>query len=87
MPSELVSELTVEELSLLNERKNELKGEHEEYVNEHPELKTLLSSFMTAVLMEKPENVLDFARAHFAGISSVDATPSSSVRLKSFDHT
>ena len=61
-------DLTCEEMSMLNERKDVLKAEHEQYVNGHPELKSLLSAFMSAVLMEKPANVLTFAHDHFAAL-------------------
>lgn len=60
-----MSSSTLEELSVLNERKVELTKEHEQYLEKHPELKTLLSSFMCAVLMEKPNDVIEFAREHF----------------------
>lgn len=58
--------LSFEELSLLNERKEALKKEHTAYVDEHPEIKTLLSGFMSALLLEKPQNVVAFAVEHFS---------------------
>ncbi len=32
----------------------ELKTAHRDYVSKHPELRTILNDFMTAVLTEKP---------------------------------
>ncbi|TMW63563.1 hypothetical protein Poli38472_002504 [Pythium oligandrum] len=58
--------LSFEELSILNERKEAIKKEHLAYVDSHPEIKTLLSSFMSALLIEKPTDVLSFAKEHFA---------------------
>lgn len=58
--------LSFEELSILNERKEALKKDHEAYVDAHPEIKTLLSAFMSALLIEKPDDVLAFAQSHFA---------------------
>ncbi|RLN56510.1 hypothetical protein BBJ29_006021 [Phytophthora kernoviae] len=58
--------LSFEELSLLNERKEALKKEHAAYVNAHPEIKTLLSGFMSALLLEKPQDVVAFAAEHFS---------------------
>lgn len=58
--------LHFEELALLNERKEALKKDHEVYVAAHPEIKSLLSAFMAALLLEKPDDVLAFAQRHFA---------------------
>jgi hypothetical protein len=57
--------LSFEELAVLNERKEAIKKEHEAYVAAHPEIKTLLSSFMSALLLDKPADVLAFAVEHF----------------------
>ena len=59
------AKLTFEEISQLNDRKEELKAEHAAYVENHPELKNILADFMTRVLMEKPEDVKEFAAEHF----------------------
>ncbi|KAF1327062.1 Guanylate kinase, partial [Globisporangium splendens] len=69
--------LSFEELSLLNERKEALKKDHETYVDAHPEIKTLLSAFMSALLIEKPADVLAFAKTHFATYKpqSAELTP------------
>lgn len=58
--------LEFEELAILNERKEALKKSHEAYVDAHPEIKTLLGAFMSALLLEKPDDVLAFAKSHFA---------------------
>ncbi|KAL4176026.1 hypothetical protein KRP22_000981 [Phytophthora ramorum] len=58
--------LSFEELSLLNERKEALKKDHAAYVEAHPEIKTLLSGFMSALLLEKPQDVVAFAAEHFS---------------------
>lgn len=57
--------LSFEEISQLNERKLEIKSKHVEYLEAHPELNHLLSDFMSAVLLDKPKNIFDFARTHF----------------------
>ena len=49
----------------LNDRKEELKAEHAAYVESHPELKNILADFMTRVLLEKPDDVKEFAAEHF----------------------
>ena len=63
---EKTQKLTFEEISQLNERKRELKDQHAAYIGEHPELKNILSDFMAAVLLEKPDDTFAFAAEHFA---------------------
>ncbi|CEG41282.1 guanylate kinase [Plasmopara halstedii] len=69
--------LSLEELSLLNERKETLKKDHAAYVGAHPEIKTLLSNFMSALLLEKPQDVLAFAIEHFSAFqpSTIELQP------------
>ncbi|KAK1930997.1 Guanylate kinase 1 [Phytophthora citrophthora] len=52
--------------SLLNERKEVLKKDYAAYVEAHPEIKTLLNGFMSALLLEKPQDVVAFAAEHFS---------------------
>ncbi|CAI5724067.1 unnamed protein product [Hyaloperonospora brassicae] len=56
------------QLSPLDERKAALKHEHAAYVEAHPEIKTLLSGFMSALLLEKPQDVAAFATTHFSAM-------------------
>ena len=57
--------LTFEELSQLNERKLELKRQHQQYMEKHPEITRILADFMCAALLEKPEDPFVFAEQHF----------------------
>ncbi|CAH0479732.1 unnamed protein product [Peronospora belbahrii] len=66
--------LSFEELSLLHDHKMALKKDHAAYVDAHPEIKTLLSGFMTALLLEKPQDVVAFASKHFATYKSLPHT-------------
>merc|ERR1719453_44758 len=61
-------ELTFQEISHLNDRKQQLKVSYGAYVKEHPEIRSLLNDFMCATLLEKPDNVFHFAANHFAGL-------------------
>lgn len=81
MEQKPLQSLSFEELSILNERKEALKKEHEAYVDAHPEIKTLLSSFMSALLLEKPSDVLAFAKDHFATYKPANADVSSASAL------
>ena len=47
-------------------REASLAKEHTSYLEDHPEVKGLLSDFITAALIEQPEDVFAFAREHFA---------------------
>ncbi|KAE9295566.1 hypothetical protein PF008_g24233 [Phytophthora fragariae] len=67
-----VGSLSFEELLLLNERKEALKKDYAAYVESHPEIKTLLSWFMSALLLEKPQDVVAFAADHFSAFLSED---------------
>ena len=58
--------LTYEELSQLNDRKEELKRGHQDYLLKHPEVTRLLADFMCAALLEKPQDVFAFAEHHFS---------------------
>jgi guanylate kinase len=64
--------LTYEELSQLNQRKDELKSLHQEYLNDHPEIPRMLSDFMSATLLDKPDDVFLFAAEHFGTFESAD---------------
>ena len=58
--------LTFEELSQLNERKLELKRQHQKYMEKHPEITRILADFMCAALLEKPDDPFVFAEQHFS---------------------
>lgn len=83
MDQKPLQSLSFEELSILNERKEALKKEHEAYVDAHPEIKTLLSSFMSALLLEKPSDVLAFACDHFATYKPANANVSGLLACRS----
>ncbi|GMH54491.1 hypothetical protein TrRE_jg5498 [Triparma retinervis] len=65
--------LTLQEISDLNNRKLEIKRQHAEYVEGHPEIKEMLNDLMSAILLEKPSNVFHFASSHFAELSPHNA--------------
>lgn len=46
-------------------KKEELVKEYNSYIQDHPELNQLLHDFVTACLVEKPDNVNDFAKSFF----------------------
>ncbi|TDH65609.1 hypothetical protein CCR75_000696 [Bremia lactucae] len=68
--SKTLVSLAVQESSHLNERKEALKKENAAYVEAHPEIKTLLSDFMSALLLDKPQDVVAYAAEHFSAFKS-----------------
>nr|CCA16221.1 guanylate kinase putative [Albugo laibachii Nc14] len=48
------------------ETKKAMKEAHCEYVRRHPEVKTMISAFMTTLLLEKPTDVSAFAKEFFS---------------------
>ncbi|GKT36808.1 hypothetical protein ADUPG1_009708 [Aduncisulcus paluster] len=53
----------------LEDREQEVKEEHIKYLEEHPELQQLMSDFLADILVEKPEDVIEFAIQFFSRIS------------------
>ena len=51
-------------------REAALQQAHKEYLNDHPEVKQMLSDFISAALVEQPLDVFEFARQHFKGTAT-----------------
>mmetsp|Transcript_17218 Transcript_17218/g.20877 ORF Transcript_17218/g.20877 Transcript_17218/m.20877 type:complete len:261 (-) Transcript_17218:1378-2160(-) len=51
-------------------RDEEVKHDCDDYVERHPELKKIVSDFINQVLLEKPEDISDFAQRHFSSNSA-----------------
>jgi len=49
----------------LNDAKTALRASNEEYLREHPELRALMSHFMSRLLEKKPKDVQAFAAEFF----------------------
>ncbi|KAH8077579.1 voltage-gated potassium channel [Aureococcus anophagefferens] len=61
--------LSFQEISHLNDRKVSLKDSHFGYLQQHPELRSILADFTAAALLEKPMKIFPFAAEHFAGLA------------------
>ncbi|TNJ27956.1 hypothetical protein GMRT_10075 [Giardia muris] len=46
-------------------KKEEVVKAHTEYLEAHPELKDIVSDFLTSVLVEKPEDIYEYAITYF----------------------
>ena len=47
----------------------ELIDEHNTYIRRHPELQAILADFLQFLLLRKPDDIFDFAKDFFAGMS------------------
>lgn len=43
----------------------DIEDEYKDYIGKHPELRALLADFLQALLVQRPDNVFQFARNHF----------------------
>ena len=57
--------LDPELLAYFHRIKNNLKTEHQEYLLSHPEIKQLLSDYLTKLLLHKPTNIYKFSNSYF----------------------
>ena len=57
--------LTKEEQDHLNQIKIKTRIESERYLRSHPEIHEMLARFVNKVLLEKPEDVKEFAADYF----------------------
>lgn len=63
--------LTLEELSTIEEKKGIYKQEHMEYIKKHPELNQLISDYMSVLLMDQPENVFSYSKEYFTNLMNM----------------
>ena len=62
--------ILMEELDKLKKTRNTLKDANKNYVGKHPELRTLLDEFSTAVIAEKPSDIIKFGARWFGSLRS-----------------
>ncbi len=53
--------------------KEEIKSEHVQYIQSHPEIRDILNDFLSSLLLEKPEDICLYARKYFS-FFNVDKT-------------
>jgi len=58
----------IELLSKFKEEKESLATAYQKYVNEHPELKDILTDFLRLVLHRKPDDVYAFSKSYFSHV-------------------
>ena len=72
-PEEIITPLDWEKdmelLSQFTDRKEELIDDHNTYIRRHPQLQAILADFLQFLLLRKPDNIFDFARDFFSGMS------------------
>jgi guanylate kinase len=60
----------MEELGKLQKSRESIRDQNLKYVERHPELKTLMDEFATAVVAEKPSDIIKFGAKWFATLRS-----------------
>lgn len=68
--NETKQSILMEELGKLQKSRETLKEANTKYVGRHPELRTLLDEFSTAVLAEKPADIIKFGARWFGSLRS-----------------
>ena len=53
-----------------------MKDEYVNYVVEHPELKQIMSDFLSKILLDKPKDIPSYASSYFAGFLPKEAKDS-----------
>jgi len=48
-------------------QREEVQAQHTAYLEEHPELKAIVSDFLTSVLTDRPTNLYQYAADYFKG--------------------
>jgi guanylate kinase len=49
-----------------NDIKSEIKGEHADYIKQHPEIRQVLNDYLSNILLHKPEDVYSFTKDYFS---------------------
>eukprot|EP00434_Breviolum_minutum_P001161 symbB.v1.2.001017.t1/scaffold52.1/size380577/7 len=62
-----------EEQEKLELREEDLREEHNKYLEKHPELRQLLNDFMSSVLLHRPKEAFDFAKEYFMAFKQPEA--------------
>lgn len=62
--------ILMEELGKLQKSRESIREQNMKYVERHPELKTLMDEFSTAVIAEKPSDIIKFGAKWFATLRS-----------------
>ncbi|CAN9503255.1 unnamed protein product [Ophioblennius macclurei] len=52
------------------DRKEEIKADHALYLEQHPEIRALISDFLQSLLLRKPDDVVQFAEEYFLPFAS-----------------
>lgn len=67
MGTQETDNLAFPDLDHLESKKAALKDEYINYVVEHPELKQIMSDFLSKILLDKPKDIPTYASSYFAG--------------------
>ena len=80
-------ELSIEEASNLEQRRDEILNGYKKYMDEHPELRQALNDFISACLAERPTNVYKFSRYWFKTSLPPLRPPTAAVHTPPVNHS
>jgi len=76
-PNATKDQILTAELSKLKEYRNQMKEENNQYLEKHPELRTILDEFVAAIITQKPNDVIKFGEHYFSQLgNNLDIGPS-----------
>ncbi|GIQ82573.1 hypothetical protein KIPB_007011 [Kipferlia bialata] len=65
VPDDVEERYPVEHVAEYERTQEELEREHAEYLSIHPELRDIITDFVSSVLVAKPDDIYEFALSHF----------------------
>ena len=69
-PNATKDQILIAELSKLKEYRNKMREENNQYLEKHPELKTILDEFVASIITQKPTNVIKFGEHYFSQLDN-----------------
>ncbi|KAF4661084.1 hypothetical protein FOL47_006843 [Perkinsus chesapeaki] len=57
--------LNCEQQQALQDKEEQLREAHEDYLKSHPELRQMLNDFIASALLQQPDDIFDFAKDYF----------------------
>jgi guanylate kinase len=69
-PNATKDQILSAELGKLKEFRNQMKEENNQYLEKHPELRTILDDFVAAIITQKPNDVIKFGEYYFSTLNN-----------------
>jgi guanylate kinase len=69
-PSATKDQILSAELNKLKEFRNQMKEENNQYLEKHPEMRTILDEFVAAIITQKPTDLIKFGEYYFSTLGN-----------------